>query len=74
MLVFLAPVDIFLMWKNNKFKNTLRIAVSIALDFWFLIVGTMSSEEEVADLCIKYGWDISNIKPHSHFAKKDCPH
>lgn len=30
--------------------------------------------KEAADLCIKYGWDITDIKPHSHFAKKNCPH
>lgn len=30
--------------------------------------------KEIADLCKRYGWGISNIKKHQDFSNKYCPH
>lgn len=41
MLVFIAPLGVFLMWKKGKFNKKARIAVSIvALLFMFGVIGT----------------------------------
>lgn len=48
MLVFIAPVGIFLMWKNNKFNKKPRIVLSVVFALWFIIVGAMPSVDDTA--------------------------
>lgn len=50
MLIFFAPVGIFLLWKNERISKTVKIVISVVFAIWFLIVITSSaSEESVAE-------------------------
>jgi len=36
-LIFIAPVGIFLLWKNGKFNKKIRIALTAVFCIWFIV-------------------------------------
>ncbi len=45
MLFFITPIGIFLLWKNKRYHNVVRIALSIFFGFMFLVIIIPSDDE-----------------------------
>ena len=55
MLVFFAPVGIFLMWKfNDKMKKNIKIILTVIFSIFFIIVISSSSSNDVNENGTKY--------------------
>ncbi|WP_235828866.1 DNA/RNA non-specific endonuclease [Anaerosacchariphilus polymeriproducens] len=49
MLLFLAPVGIFLMWKNKKFNSVVRMILSVSFGFIFFIAIIVGSTDDTSE-------------------------
>ena len=61
MLIFFAPIGIFLMWKfNDKMKKDIKIILTIVFTIFFLI--TWSGDETTTDSKNNVGENVSKVK------------